>query len=252
MESDSDSDSSSEAPPRQILIEDAATRQAWVPVTDAERALIERAMAALKALPEPDVGADVQFKPDKLAISKLPGPGAQWRQMVYRIHYLGNTEIWLRDDGSTQPARRIVVFPEHEGARPPPVPLPLDTRQQRTLETLPDDILAAADLDSLATQAGVIWAQDYEPNAWTELDGEARTAVLHALVASRAEPVNYTGKTQHLVTLKKSKGTAAYQVFRDRRYGLWLADVDKGHGKPRSYRRVVVGGWHHPVPEGKG
>lgn len=242
------SDSESGAP-RQILIEDAVTQQAWVALDDSDRDLVESAMRALKALPEPDVDTDVLYKPDKMAIGKLPGPGKQWRTIIYRIHYLGNDEIWMRDDASKRVARRIVVFPEHDGAAAPPVLLPLDTRQNKTLEALPADVRAATDMAALNIDSGEIWAQGYEANTWTVLEGEARTAVLHALVASREEPVNYTGKTQHLVTLKKSKGTAAYQVLRDKRYGFWLVDVDKGHGKPRSYRRVIIAGRHHPVPD---
>lgn len=235
--------------PRQILVEDRDARQSWVAVTEIERELVEQAVQALAPLPVPESGVDVLYKPDKLAISKLMGMRVKRRLIVYRIHYLGTDEMWLGDDVSSFIPRRIVVFPVHNGTEPAPMQLPLDMRQEKTLAALPDDVLAATDVAELDKQAGVIWVQGYAPNTWEELTGEARTAVVHALVASRAMQVDYTQKTQHLVTLKKSKGNASFQVLRDKRYGLWLADVFKGHGRPVSYRRVVVAGEHHPVPK---
>lgn len=256
MESDSDSNSSSssesgsEDAPRYIVIEDAATRTQWLPVAaGAERSLVAAALNTLDALPEADPDAAVMYKPDKLAISKVAGPGNMMRQIVYRIRYLGNTELWLQNDSSNNAERRIVALPEHTGAQLPRGFLKTDTKQTKTLAAvLSEATYAATNIPQMDASAGTIWLQDFGRNAWTVLAGEERTAVIHALAAIQDNHAHYSPDAEHVVTLVKAKGTASLQVFRTHDHRLWLAELNKGAGKPKYFRLVIIAGAHHPVP----
>lgn len=250
LDNNSSSESGSEDAPRYIVIEDEATRTQWLPVTsEAERSLIATALTTLDALPEADADADVMFKPDKLAISKVAGPGNMKRQMVYRIRYLGNTELWLQNDTSNNAARRIVALPEHAGAQLPRGFLKTDTKQTKTLSVvLSESTYAATNIQQLDAKAGTIWIQGFETNQWTALTGEERTAVIHAIAAIQDNHVHYAPDTEHVVTLLKTKGTASSQVFRTADHRLWLAEINKGAGKPKWFRLVIIAGEHHAVP----